>query len=314
MFDTVNFVLRKEDAAGLDLYQQTQGRFDVTETAQRNGGDTFKVKGTLQNYKITVGNGFLSVWGGSLCRYYLGDNMQTLGRRDTQRAIEQLSDTLNVPMEAATITRLDVGANLIMQHPIETYTTHLGTLQHTKRLEQPNGGLYYSQKNVQLCFYDKIREQKSHRNPIAELYNGCNVLRYEYRYLHRLPAVLKRDKVTASMLYDANTYCKILDNWAAQYKRIKKIKNIEINFEAMSGKKDLYTMGVLSLIERVGGVTQMIEQINIAYRRGKLSKKAAHDLRDAVKAAMETDAELTTESEALPELDEQVKRAILFYR
>jgi hypothetical protein len=43
----------------------------------------------------------------------------------------------------------------------------------------------------------------------------------------------------------------------------------------MKTKQQLYKMGVLSLIERAGGVTQMLQQITEAQATGKITKKQA---------------------------------------
>ena len=48
----------------------------------------------------------------------------------------------------------------------------------------------------------KTREQKSNREPIPELYEGRNVLRYEQRYTNRIASQLKVNEVTGAMLYD----------------------------------------------------------------------------------------------------------------
>ena len=79
---------------------------------------------------------------GSLCKYYLGDNFQTLGRGDTKQAIEMLSDTLHLPLHKATVTRIDIAQNYIVKHPTSVYFNHLGNCMFNERLVQPDG-LYY---------------------------------------------------------------------------------------------------------------------------------------------------------------------------
>ena len=60
------------------------------------------------------------------------------------------------------------------------------------------------------------------------------------------------------------------------------MKQFTVDFEAMKGKKDLYTMGLLSLVQTQGGKLATISQINEAYNLGKLSKKQAFDMRQAI--------------------------------
>ena len=82
----------------------------------------------------------------------------------------------------------------------------------------------------------------------------------------------------------------------------------------MRTKQQLYKMGVLSLIERVGGVTQMLQQISDAQTTGKITKKQAYDLRVAVNNAAKCDDYITTPNEAILELDEKIKQAVKFFR
>jgi hypothetical protein len=51
----------------------------------------------------------------------------------------------------------------------------------------------------------------------------------------------------------------------------------------MTSKKELYKMGILSLVEREGGETKILEQIKERQRLGHLTSKQAHDLRQAIK-------------------------------
>lgn len=51
----------------------------------------------------------------------------------------------------------------------------------------------------------------------------------------------------------------------------------------MISKKELYKMGVLSLVERAGGETEILEQIKERQKLGQLTRKQAHDLRQTIK-------------------------------
>ncbi len=60
--------------------------------------------------------------------------------------MRHMSDTLHLPMDKATVTRLDVARNLIVQHLVDVYFNHLGALKYARRLVEPSG-LYYSMTN-----------------------------------------------------------------------------------------------------------------------------------------------------------------------
>ena len=169
-------------------------------------------------------------------------------------------------------------------------------------------------KGGRLCFYDKNREQKSHREPIPELYEGRNVLRYEQRYTNRIASQFKVSEVTGAMLYDEAFYIGLLNRWKDAYKAIQKINDVSLNFQAMKKKQQLYKMGVLSLIEQAGGQLQMIEQINEAQKRGELSKKQAFDLRQVINEVCKIRDGLTVPNEAIKELDKKVSEAVKYYR
>lgn len=310
MYDSVNFRMKQDEAGGVDFMEQTACYLDDVNEYNFSNGETV-LSGSLNGLKVSANRYQIKIKDGSLCKWYLGDNFQTMGRGDTKKAIEKLSDTLHLPMDKATVTRLDIAQNFITKHPPEVYLNHLGVLKYNKRCPMvEDNGLYYSHTGGQLCFYDKNREQKSKGRPIPELYEGRNVLRYEQRYTARIATQLGVPEVTGALLYDEAFYIGLLNCWRDTYKAIQKINDVTLNFEAMRTKQELYKMGVLSLIEQAGGQLQMIEQINEAQKRGDLSKKQAYDLRQAVNEACKVKEGLTVPNEAITELDRKVKDAV----
>ena len=311
MFDTVYFRLYKEVAGDVDLL--TKIPCCLNNVGEHYFNNEPIITGDLNGLKISLNTNQLKVKDGSLCKWFLGDNFKTMGRSDTQKAIEKLSDILHLPMGKATVTRLDVAQNFITMHPPEVYFNHLGELRYTERLLQPSG-LYYKGGNLSLCFYDKNKEQKSHRRPIPDLYQNRNVLRYEQRYTSRVASQMGVLEVTGALLYDEAFYQEVLNRWRAKYEAIQKVNDISLNFEAMKTKQQLYKMGVLSIVQMAGGAMKMYEQIREAQNQGKLTKKQAFDLRKTVKDALEVREGLTVQNEAIKELNKKVAEAIKYYR
>lgn len=312
MFDTVNFRLTQAEVSGVDFLSETPCYLeDVAEHQFSNG--LVAVTGKAGGLKISLNRFQIKVCDGSLCKYYLGDNYQTMGRSDTQRAIEMLSDTLHLPMGKAAVYRLDIAQNFICKYPPEVYINHLGMLKNATRLLN-DGSVYYQRAGNVLCFYDKNREQKRKREAVPELYEGRNVLRYEQRYTKHIARQLNVSEVTGALLYDVAFYMGLLSRWRDTYRDIQKINDITLNFQAMKTKQELYKMGVLSLIERAGGQMEMIDQINEAQKRGELTNKQAYDLRQAVKDAGKVREGLTVPNDAIQELDKKVKEAVMYYR
>lgn len=313
MFDTVNMRLTRTEVAGVDFLSEIPCNLDGDSIAVHSFTDGDVITGSLGNLKVSLNAYQVRVKDGSLCKWYLGNNFQTMGRKDTQRAIEKLSDTLHLPMDKAVVTRLDIAQTFVVKYPVNVYFNHLGLLKNTTRLAEPNS-VYYNKTGLRLAFYDKNREQKAKHEQIPELYNGRNVLRYEQRYTQRVARQLNVLEVTGAMLYDEAFYITLLNKWRDSYKDIQKINDVSLNFQAMKTKQNLYRMGVLSLIEQVGGQMAMMEQIAEAQKQGALTRKQAYDLKQAVQDACNIKDGLTMQNEAIVELDKKVNEAVRFYR
>lgn len=311
MYDTIFARLTQGEVQGIDFLAETPCYLD--NVAEHTYSDGVVVTGDVGNLKVTLNHFQVKVRDGSLCKWYLGSNFKTMGRKDTQMAIERLSDTLHLPIRKAIITRIDVAQNLITRYPPDVYYNHLGLLKYATRLQEPNG-IYYSQTGGRLAFYDKCREQRAKGEDVPELYEGKNVLRYEQRYTKRIAQQMKVPEVTGSMLYDEAFYIGMLNRWRDTYRDIQKVNDVNLNFGVMKTKQQLYRMGVLSLIKQAGGQLEFITQINEAQKRGELTKKQAFDLRTIVKDVCKIREGLTAPNEAIQELDKKVSEAIMFYR
>ncbi len=309
MIDTLNISCYSGDMGGVNFIEETAQHLNITgEHYNENGA---YLSGSIGNLGVYIRDRTLRINKGSLCKWHLGDNWQTLTRGDTERAIEHLSDILHLPMSKAMVTRIDVAQNIILKHPTTTYIEHLGAYYPYKRLLQPDGVLYAGAKK-QLLLYDKLKEQKHKREPIPELYQDRHTLRIEQRYTGSPHKALGVEVLRCSDLCSESIYSTLARRWRDSYLSIKKINDITLNFEAMRTKKDMYTLGVLALIEKAGGVNEFATQIAEAVRYGTLTKKQAFDLRQAVKQATATKVDIVTPNEAILELDKKVKEVVKF--
>ena len=111
MYDTIFARLTQGEVQGVDFLAETPCYLD--NVAEHTYSDGVVVTGDVGNLKVTLNHFQVKVRDGSLCKWYLGSNFKTMGRKDTQMAIERLSDTLHLPIEKAIITRIDVAQNLI---------------------------------------------------------------------------------------------------------------------------------------------------------------------------------------------------------
>lgn len=313
MYDTVYMKLCRYEIPGVLLLKEIPGYLDnVTGEHSYKG---FQVlTGYLGSLGVSIDSGALRINRGSLCKWFLGDNVGKMSRGDTERAIERLSDSLHLPMSRAIITRFDVAQNLIMKHPAAVYVNHLGELRNATRLIEPDC-LYYRQRAGRLAFYDKTKEVMSHRSgEIPEICKSHNILRYERRFEHRLTHYLNEPDITASTLYDEKFYIKVVDFWHNAYKDIEKINNISINPQAMRSKRQFDIAARLALVEKFGGEAAFLEILKEKQRQGEVTKKQAFDIRKAIKEACTSGESLTVKSDAIEELDRKIKEAAAYYR
>lgn len=311
MLDTVNLSLTQAEVEEVDFLAEVTPCLDRVAVHDYNGN--IVVTGTLGNYTVSINQWSVNVKNGSLCKWYLGDNFQSMGRRDIQSAIEKMSDELHLPMEQATVKRLDVAENIITRHPVSVYLDHLGVLSYANRLVQPNS-LYYHRRDETLCFYDKIREQREKKIPIPDDFCTTNVLRYEQRYMKRLSATFKVERVTGAMLYDEVFYINLLKRWRDSYRAISKINDAVLNFDTIKTTRQLHRMALLAWIGDMGGETEFLNRIAEGQKCGRLNAKQAHDLRQAVKDSCAIREGLTVKSDVITELDKKIAEAVRYYR
>lgn len=303
MYDTINFRLTAAGVSGVSFIEEIPCH--LTDLATHDFGGELVVTGSLHGLKVTANRWQVKVKDGSLCKYFHGNNLHTMSLTDTQRAIERLSDELHLPMHLASVTRLDVGGNLTTLHPTEIYFNHLGTLAWSKRLLQPSG-LYYCKRDEVLCFYNKNKELRAKGEPIPNQYQGKNILRYEQRYMGHLSRVLKVPPIKGATLYEEEFYNLIVNRWRDTYYKINKINDTNINLNSMATSRDFDRLCRLAMMERAGGELALIEQINELRKKGVITSKQAHDIRQKIKRAASLKGEIVTPSEAVQELDRLV--------
>jgi hypothetical protein len=134
MYDDITLRLTKYETPDVDYLSETTPYFDIKGEHDYDGTKVVTgylnrlndvETGNLDGLRVTA-NSFQIKVSGSLCKWYLGNNFETLQRSDTQRAIEKISDTLHLPIDKAQITRIDVACNFIVKQPIGVYLTIWG--------------------------------------------------------------------------------------------------------------------------------------------------------------------------------------------
>lgn len=229
MYDSVNFWLDRVEASNID---EVANRIqDARDNINRETGEV-RTCGKLENLKATISMAGVSIKG-SLAKFYFPNNTYTLNRHQVKEAIEMLSDTLSIPMQKARITRIDVSTNFIMTRPTQQYFDVLGDCRYYNRVQATGNTLYYHLRGMDckrsMCFYDKAREMQKNKESLPDVYAGTNLLRYESRWVTRLPQQLKEQQVIGESLYDTKLYHKIIKLWADNYFSIQKKKRFKQN-------------------------------------------------------------------------------------
>jgi len=225
MFDTVNFWLDRVELSGGSPFDTQHYLSELTERQNEKSG--YSCSGKVLDYTVYVNENGLYLTG-SLCKSFFNDNLQTLTRRATQQAIEQLSDNLHLDISKAKVTRLDISTVIPTKRPPADYYNFLGQKPYFERMQYNSDTLYYqnskTQPTKQIIFYDKTKEAKNSGAAIPELWQNANLFRYELRFKKRLNRQLKAD-VTASTLTNSVFYTNIIQSWYSEFKTIQKLKN-----------------------------------------------------------------------------------------
>ena len=82
--------------------------------------DSSYVQGDLRNMKVTFNEASISVKG-SLCKYFYGNNIDTLNLTNTREALNQISADLSIDIHKARVTRIDFSTNIITDYTPTVY-------------------------------------------------------------------------------------------------------------------------------------------------------------------------------------------------
>jgi len=218
---------------------------------------------------------------GSLCKYYFGNNQETLTLTTAHQALKKLADTTGLPIFKASVYRIDIAENYIMQQPAWDYVDSLGSTTYYNRLEQDNG-VYYRNKRRQLLFYDKVAEQKKEKQPLLDIFEGQNVLRYEIQFKKKIPEQTGVSEVTVSHLVDPFYYKQLLHRYLAEYQSINKVQKVLLELKNIKDGKDFLTQLLRAGAAHYGGEEALLRQIDelrdkpyfdCAVNRSRLKKK-----------------------------------------
>lgn len=270
-----------------------------------NQDGTVYFSGQTLGMKTSVSINGLSLTG-SLCKSYLNDNFQTLTRQCTQRAIEQLSDIIHISLNGAKVSRVDIGQNFIVNEAPEKYYYFLGNSKHFERLEQPHS-ISFQQGLKTKLFYNKVEEAKSKKQKLPEIFENRHVLRYELRFMSRLPKQFNKAIITAQDLYNEAFYIDMLQRWIDEYNMIQKHKLLTPKTEIMTNKEATdYFLAMLIEMQGQNNALEMANHLKDRFTNPREFKR--------FKAKINGLKDLTQESELIKELSNKINRVKKHFR
>ena len=215
MYDTVKFrlnCLEEEKRFLLSNFNFQQN----TRVPSKRWSHDWSYK--LDNLIIKIYTSYITIEG-SLAQFYYGENLHLLGREEIKQAIDLLSGILQLDINSAYVTRIDIAATFEMSHNAKCYFPFLGGCARRKKNLGYETTRYYNSKggkNPQsFLFYDKgnqLREEESY------------LLRFECRWNGHLRQQLKYNMpITAATLSDPEFYRNIVLLWKTKYFNIEKI-------------------------------------------------------------------------------------------
>lgn len=284
------------------------------QTTTNEFGEVDYVRGRLQNLKVIISNAGISIKDGSLSKYYLGNNLQQMTRKDTQLAFEKLSDTLHIPAGKAKVTKYHFARNIITEYPAKMYLDYFGPCLKYQKYPMPSG-IYYklnSSKN-ELYAYDKIKEIKAKREHLPELYLGKNVIRLEDRANSNPAKYLKCSSLTGSDLYREEIYTRIFKEWYYKFSNIQFLSDMQIDFSKITTKEQLKKAGVIALVNYFGGPDKLLKNLNEARLKNEITRKQKGDLRKLI-IEQSKDKLHTRVPELIIELQEKIKQSSRYFR
>lgn len=273
--------------------------------------------GKLRNLTVRVWPG--RVWlTGSLAKFHLGNNIQTLSRSDTARAIDGLSDALGESIARARVFRLDIGQTFEMTQAPAVYWREFLTPARTRRQDYRLESLTFCNKRRAVVFYDKQAETKRARAKSSEragatestaLLSRSNLLRFEVQFKRGISRVFGWSEIRAETLSDPAFFSRAVREWEAVYFRLSRSRLVEVPDGGCDVKSVMDGLAIIG-IQTLGGLQRTLDWVETTRRSGRIDKGQAYRLRHKLEALSRRQ---TTIAGSWLELDAKVRQAAAFW-
>jgi len=309
MTDTGHFWLSRESAGNKNLLVEIP--YYLTDITEHLNKERLSISGYLGGMKVFIYESGISIRG-SLAKYFLKDNFQTLFRSDIQRAIEKMSDEIHLPVIKSKVTRIDIAQNFITNYKPESYYDLLGDSRYFKRFVLPQS-LYYSNNSRTKLFYNKIIEGRKKGYCIPDVWLDSHVLRYEYRLKGKAIGCPKWNKIEAKDLFDETVYIHLINEFVKEYDNINKLNHFNFNLENMKTPNDFIIQLALLKIQEIGqnDIMRMVEDLRVkkVFNKKEYYSRLKSKIRDLCKQP-----EITESSDLIDELSQKIRAVKQNYR
>lgn len=267
----------------------------VRETYDRER-EMCTLTGFLGNLKATV-RPYETYIQGSVSRYLHGTNLADMTWGDVRAGMDKMESVMGLFRHEARVYRLDVGANLRMEHPAAEVLAVCGRAGRYEKRPYRTGLEYHLQRRS-LLLYDKIEEVQARGETVIEKVREAHILRCEVQFKNRLKDQLGQE-VFASTLCEPNFQRRMTGRWKKELDSIRLKRTVQ--FRETVGTKDVFDYFAARGIEQAGGVEAcmaMLEPIKRSSEAGRQRYYRAHRKarrlmqREALTEATEAGAEL----------------------
>jgi hypothetical protein len=271
--------------------------------------------GNLRNLRVKVW--LRSIWlTGSLAKFHLGSNIETLSREETPRAIERLSDELQQPMAEARVYRVDVAQTFEMERPPADYWRCFLTPTRMMRVEVPEKCLTFRNDQRAIVFYDKLAEMRRRRacsedradkGGASRITGNPNLLRYEVQFKRRLARAFGEKGITAASLSNPAFYEKVVGRWEAEYFKLERISSFLRPVRGSTVRPIMNYFAVMGLY--VYGPQRAFDDVVADQHAGLIDKSQAQRRRTKIRELLRVGRTMAA-GDVLEEFDAKVRQAL----
>lgn len=268
--------------------KQIAHKTDVTYKNLQSGDPTKSTLCKVGDLTICYNRSKLTILG-SLTTLVTGSNLYFADKDQMLNAVSGLESLLQISLWDASVTRLDIAANIVTNHPALEYCKCLLQINKFERYEQPTGVVFKNKSTMTyIHFYDKIEEMKEKRHQIDPAVIMRHILRYECKFRpDSLKRLINNRRPTLKQVF--NHYNVFIDEWKRMFDSIVKQREILDFDRAVFSTKHAFNKALeIEGIYSKGGLKAILDVITDANRKKYFTghKDQATVLKKRVKGLM----------------------------